>query len=172
MSPLARRVTPWAVGLVVVTQAFRPTRTNPPIDAKQEMTAALKVDGSVRSIVDRSCNDCHSSRTVWPWYSEVAPVSWLVSSDVNDGRRHMNFSEWGTYPDYKQKDLLSKICKIVTERDMPPLTYLLVHRAARLSDAEREAICSWTKAAAQGAALADETRPATPLKMTASAARQ
>lgn len=154
MSVLAKRVALGAVGLVAVIQAFRPARTNPPIDAKQELAATANVDGNVRSIIDRSCNDCHSSRTVWPWYSEVAPVSWLVGRDVNGGRRHVNFSEWGTYPGYKHKDLLDKMCKEVTDHDMPPWQYLLVHRDAGLSNSDRDSICGWTKEEGQSAALA------------------
>ena len=146
MASLRRRAALGAIAIVVVIQAFRPSRTNPPIDAKQEITAAMNVDAGVQSILNRSCNDCHSNRTVWPWYSEIAPISWGVASDVRDGRRHMNLSEWGSYPDYKRKDLLDKACKMVTQRDMPPFTYGLVHRQTQLSDPERETICRWTKA--------------------------
>jgi hypothetical protein len=116
------------------------------MDVKQDISAVMTVDAAVLPVLDRSCNDCHSNRTVWPWYSEIAPISWGVASDVSDARRHMNFSEWGTYPDYKRKDLLDKACKLVTQHDMPPLTYVTVHREARLSDSDREAICRWTKA--------------------------
>lgn len=135
-----------AVAVVVVIQAFRPSRTNPPIDPKQEIAAVMHVDTGVQSILDRSCNDCHSNRTVWPWYSQVAPISWGVASDVSDGRRHMNFSEWGTYPAYKQQDLLDKACKLVTQHDMPPFTYNLIRAANRPTNSDRQAICTWTKA--------------------------
>lgn len=116
------------------------------MDVKQDISTVMTVDVAVQPILDRSCNDCHSNRTVWPWYSEIAPISWLVASDVSDGRRHMNFSEWGTYPGYKREDLLNEACRIVTERDMPLLTYVITHREGRLSDSDREAVCRWTKA--------------------------
>jgi hypothetical protein len=143
---LVRRVALGAVAVIILIQAYRPSRTNPPVDAKQEISAVMSVDAGVQSIFNRSCNDCHSGRTVWPWYSEVAPVSWLVASDVRDGRRHMNFSEWGSYPGFKRADMLNETCKLVTQRDMPPLTYNLMHAPARLSDSDRQAICAWTKA--------------------------
>jgi hypothetical protein len=155
MSVLAKKIALGIVGAVIILQAFRPARTNPPVDAKQELAATAKIDSNVESIIGRSCNDCHSNRTVWPWYTEVAPVSWFVASDVNGGRRHMNFSEWGTYPAYKQKDLLDKVCKEVTNHDMPLWQYLLIHRNASLSDSDRNAICGWTKEAGQSVALAD-----------------
>jgi hypothetical protein len=122
------------------------------MDVKQDLSVTAKVDAGVLSILDRSCNDCHSNRTVWPWYSSVAPVSWLVASDVNDARRHMNFSQWGAYTPDQRQTHLDEICKIVTERDMPPLTYSLVHRNAALSVPDRQAICSWTKQAQAEAA--------------------
>jgi hypothetical protein len=138
-----------AIAVAFVIQLYRPSRTNPPIDPKQEMPAVMRVDSAVQSILDHTCNDCHSNRTVWPWYSQVAPISWGVASDVIDGRRHMNFSEWGTYPGYKQQDLLDKACKLVTQHDMPPFTYNLIRVDTRLTNSDRDAICSWTKANTQ-----------------------
>jgi Haem-binding domain len=146
VADLRRRVALGAFAVVVVIQAFRPSRTNPPINATQEMAAVVHVDPTVQSILDHSCSDCHSNRTVWPWYSQVAPISWGVASDVSDGRRHMNFSEWGTYPGYKQQDLLDKACKLVTQHDMPPFTYNLIRAANRPTNSDRQAICAWTKA--------------------------
>ena len=116
------------------------------MDVTQDISATMNVDAAVLPVLDRSCNDCHSNRTIWPWYSGVAPISWGVASDVNDARRHMNFSEWGTYPDYKRKEHLDEICKLVTRRDMPPFIYSMLHPEARLSSTERETLCSWTKA--------------------------
>jgi hypothetical protein len=153
MSVLAKRVALAAVGLALVIQVFRPARTNPPVDVTKDVSVAVKTDPAVLATIDRSCNDCHSNRTVWPWYSEVAPISWLVISDVNGGRRHMNFSDWGTYPDYKQRDLRDKICKEVTSHGMPLWQYLLIHRNAALGDSDRQAICDWTKEGPQSARL-------------------
>ncbi len=82
---------------VVVIQFIRPARTNPAIDPAQTIESRLQVSPQVAGIFDRSCNDCHSNKTRWPWYSNVAPVSWLVIGDVNDARSVMNFSQWGNY---------------------------------------------------------------------------
>jgi hypothetical protein len=146
---LRRRVALGVIAAALLIQLYRPARTNPPIDPKQELPAVMVVDPAVQAVLSRSCNDCHSNRTVWPAYSQVAPISWGVASDVRDGRRHMNFSEWGTYPSYKQKDLLDKACKLVTQHDMPPFAYSLVHRDAGLKQAERDALCVWTKSITQ-----------------------
>ena len=73
--------------ILAVVQLIRPARTNPAIDAKQEIQAKLNIEPTVRTVLSHSCNDCHSNRTVWPWYSQVAPASWLLVSDVNRGRK-------------------------------------------------------------------------------------
>jgi Haem-binding domain len=101
MLALLKRLAVLLVFILVAVQFFQPARTNPPVDPKRELHAHLAVDAAVDAAVatvfERSCNDCHSYRSVWPWYSHVAPVSWLVVSDVNRGRKAVNFSEWAGY---------------------------------------------------------------------------
>lgn len=146
---MIRRWKLWSLaifGAFALIQLLRPSISNPPIYPNEEITAHLPVNPSTKRILDRSCNDCHSNRTVWPWYSYVAPVSWLVVSDVDDGRRRMNFSEWGTYPTRKVAKLLDEICRRVHRGGMPPLQYLPMHLRARLSQQERQQICQWTAA--------------------------
>ena len=132
--------------VLAVSQVFRPAKTNPPIDPKREIQSNLSVDAQVAATLARSCNDCHSNRTVWPWYSHVAPASWLVVSDVNRGRKALNFSEWSAYGAKKQREHLEEICKEVTEGEMPSFSYTLVHRDAILSNADVATVCSWTRA--------------------------
>jgi len=78
------------VAVFVLAQAIRVERLNPPVQA--EITA----DPAVKPLLRRACYDCHSNETVWPWYSNVAPASWLIASDVEEGRSNLNFSEWGS----------------------------------------------------------------------------
>src|SRR5882762_10607013 len=92
------RVLKWmAIVLVVLfllIQFIRPARTNPPVDESQTIFARTQMTPQVAAIFERSCRDCHSHKTVWPWYSNVAPISWLISDDVNKGRQALNMSEW------------------------------------------------------------------------------
>jgi len=134
---------------LAVSQTIRPARTNPPIDPKREIHGVLPVDPDVVSIFSRSCNDCHSNRTVWPWYSQVAPLSWLVAYDVRQGRRKMNFSEWESLNDKNKHELLKEICSDVSEGEMPGWGYSLMHPQAKISGAEAQAVCSWTRQASQ-----------------------
>jgi hypothetical protein len=137
--------------LIVVVVAFiaiqfkRPDRTNPPIDAKQTIEAHQTVPQPVAAIFDRACNDCHSNKTVWPFYSQIAPVSWLVADDVTQGRRHLNFSEWGTYDKKKRVKKLGELCDEVTSGTMPMWQYTLTHRSAKLSPEDMKLLCGWSE---------------------------
>ena len=81
-------------GLVAGIQLIRPARTNPPVDQSHTLEAVVFVPPKIESILQRACDDCHSDLTRWPWYSNVAPVSWFVIDHVDSGRLHVNFSEW------------------------------------------------------------------------------
>jgi hypothetical protein len=133
--------------LFVASQAIRPARTNPPIDPSRELTARLTVDPAVATILGRSCGDCHSNLTVWPWYSNVAPISWFVINHVDDGRQRMNFSDWAAIPPAKVAPMLQRICKEVKSGDMPLDTYTPMHPGTKLTSADEDAICAWTAAA-------------------------
>ena len=130
--------------LFVAAQLVRPERVNPPVDPAQTLQATGRVTPAVAAILDRSCRDCHSSETRWPWYSQVAPVSWLVARDVNVGRKDMSFSKWAEYDVPKRLDKLDEMCKMVREGEMPQFPYPLMHPGSRLTDADTETLCAWT----------------------------
>ena len=133
------------VVLFVVAQAIRPAMTNPPVDASKMLRANAQLTPEAEAVLERSCRDCHSNETVWPWYSQVAPVSWLLTRDVNEGRRNLNFSEWGTYSQRKIANRLKGICEQVEHGDMPLWFYLPLHPTAKLTDADKKTLCDWTK---------------------------
>jgi hypothetical protein len=119
---------------LAVAQFLRPDRINPPINLASTFEAVAHPSPEVASILKRACYDCHSNGTVWPWYSKVAPVSWLVASDVKAGRLHLNFSEWGLLsPEMAQRRYLNA-CDEVKGGDMPLWQYRLMHSEANLSD--------------------------------------
>ena len=152
---LKRLGIPLLLALLVI-QLFQPARTNPPIDPQREVHAFVSPDAAVAAVIQRSCNDCHSHSTVWPWYSHVAPASWLVVSDVNRGRKAMNFSDWAAYRPEEQQKQLTEICKEVSEGEMPAFSYTLVHRNARLSQTDIAAVCGWTRSSARRAAVIEQ----------------
>jgi hypothetical protein len=103
------------------------------------------INPQVGAILDRSCQDCHSSRTTWPWYSHVAPVSWIVSKHVRAGREILDFSDWANQPPSGDERML--ICDAVSDGRMPLAEYTLIHRNAKLSKRDVELICNWAAAA-------------------------
>lgn len=134
-----------ALVVFAALQLFNPPRTNPPV--KADFIAAAGPPPDVAASVRAACYDCHSHETVWPLYSRIAPVSWLVASDVNEGRKHLNLSEWPSDPARAAKQL-DRMNEVVDYREMPPKKYTLMHAAARLTEAQRKAVLDWTEAAA------------------------
>jgi cytochrome c551/c552 len=104
------------------------------------------VPSPVHAVMKRACYDCHSNETVWPWYSNVAPASWLLYNDVTGGRRAMNFSEWQQMPAAKQNHRRKDIWKEVKSGDMPLWFYLPLHPPAKLSDADKTILQAWSEA--------------------------
>lgn len=140
------------VVVFAAAQLVRPDRTNPPTDPGRAIQAHTAVGSGVAAVVDRACRDCHSNATVWPWYTTVAPVSWLMSYGVKKGRQAINFSEWGAYPADIQKLLLIASCEDVTAGRMPG-PYTLLHPEMRLSAGDIEAICTASRQANDKGAL-------------------
>ena len=154
MSSFGRGVILGFIGLVLVIQAYRPAHVNPPVDATRTLEAAVQVPPAVDKILARSCNDCHSDQTRWPWYSNVAPVSWVINQHVTNGRRHLNFSEWlrddvDDPAEYSRQKLVSA-CRELKLGRMPLFSYELLHPDARLSPGDIEAFCAWEGGAVPG----------------------
>src|ERR1700730_5079585 len=132
--------------LFVLIQIVRPARTNPPVVPSRGLDAHVQVPGEVQSVLKRSCYNCHSSETIWPWYSHVAPVSWLVADDVDTARSHVNFQDWEAQVNASEgNEHLGLICKEIRERTMPPFSYRLMHKDAPLSPEEVSAACAWSR---------------------------
>ena len=110
--------------------------TNPPVLQEPQWDSP-----QTRELVKRACFDCHSNETVWPWYSNIAPVSWLVQHDVEEGRQRLNFSEWGT-----RRQETDEILEIVQEGQMPLPIYLTMHPDARLNAQEKQALIDGLRA--------------------------
>ncbi len=139
---LLRRIAQWSVAalaIALVAIQFVPVeRTNPPVET--EVPAAAEV----RAVLRRACFDCHSNETVWPWYSRVAPVSWLVAHDVHEGREEMNFSTWNRLTTKEQDHAQRECWEKVGEGEMPPRLYLQPHPKAHLSAADRSVLRAWS----------------------------
>ena len=132
--------------LVVCSAAVHPFGTPKQPGREGAPPSGLDLPPDMSAVVKRACIDCHSNQTVWPWYSYVAPVSWLIERDVHRGRAHMNLSEWQQYTFTQRQKLLADIASAVKNREMPLSQYTLIHRGARLSDADRNLVYNWARA--------------------------
>jgi len=137
--------------VLVGAQFVRPDRTNPPTDPDRAIGSQAGTSSELVAILDRACSDCHSNETVWPWYTEVAPMSWLMALGVKKGREAVNFSEWAEYPPGQQRSLLALSCQDVKANKMPG-PYTLVRPETALSDSDVETICAATGAPDNAAA--------------------
>jgi hypothetical protein len=133
------------IAFIILIQLYRPERYTTEEITSNHITKVINVPENVQTILKRSCFNCHSNQTKWPWYSGVAPVSWFVISDVSRGRKKMNFSEWGTYSKTKQSIKLDNICEEITEGEMPLKQYLYIHKEAVLSKEDKDMLCRWAK---------------------------
>lgn len=134
---MIRRILVGAVLLLAALQLVPVRRSNPPVES--EVPAPTNVRGALR----RACYDCHSNETVWPWYSRVAPFSFLIAHDVKSGREELNFSAWNRLTNEQQMKKLKKSWDEVAEGEMPPRAYVATHRGAALSTGDRAALRAW-----------------------------
>lgn len=123
--------------LMAVIQLVPVSRTNPPVISE------IQAPDNVKVILKTSCYDCHSNETIWPWYSKVAPASWLVISDVDEAREEMNFSTWGQYSQKKKNEKLEEIWEEVGEEHMPLWQYVIMHPEAGLSEQDKKILQEW-----------------------------
>jgi len=132
-----------AVQLVLLERVNLPV---PPLLPSPPSTGDIGAPPQIEALLARACYDCHSNRTKWPWYSHVAPVSWLLARDVALGRKELNFSEWRSYYPQTRRRKLQWMGRVLRERSMPPWAYCLMHPGARLTGAERGMLDRWIDA--------------------------
>ena len=126
-------------------QFIRPERPQGELPGDGRMNELVVVPASVDLLLRRSCYDCHSDDTRWPWYAQVAPVSWLITYDVRHGRSNLDFSRWSsdTAREPTPQQRFQWICRDAREGIMPPRTYLLLHPDARLTETDKRLLCAW-----------------------------
>jgi len=131
----------WGLGFLLLLQFIQIDIPAPPKATAQD---EIKAPKEVMAILKKSCYDCHSNKTKYPWYSNIAPISWQVHSNIKNGRGWMNFSIWNRYDEKKKQKLYKGIVKSLNIK-MPPAEYLLIHKDARLTPQERKLLQDWAK---------------------------
>lgn len=129
--------------VLVVIQFFRIDTTNPEIKEGNDIVSILQPSEEIQEILKTNCYDCHSNEVVYPWYSNIAPVSWMVGHHVDEGREHLNFSEWGDYDAERQEHKIEECYEEMEEHEMPLSGYGMIH--GDMTEQDREVLEGWFK---------------------------
>jgi len=128
--------------VIILIQFIRPEKNISNLRT-YDMATVMEVPKEVKEILKTSCADCHSNTTVYPWYSEIAPISWYLAQHVNEGKEHLNFSEWAAYNADQQNHILKDIKKELKKQGMPLESYLWIHNDAKMTEAQYETLLNW-----------------------------
>jgi hypothetical protein len=129
---------------VVVIQFIRPERNQGSRSTEADIATYFQVPEELSKILQNSCYDCHSNLTEYPWYSQVAPVSWWMGKHIREGKEQVNFSEFGHLEKKEMIRVLNDMCKMVKEGSMPIPSYRLMHKDAALSEEDAKLLCEWS----------------------------
>lgn len=140
-----RRVFIGLLILIVLMQLIKVDRSNPPLQMHKDFITLTQAPKQINLLLKKSCYDCHSNETHYPWYFSVAPISWWAKDHVNDGRRHLNFSTWADYPSEKKEHKLDECYTEIAEGEMPLTSYTLAHPKAVLSHEQKTMLMEWLK---------------------------
>lgn len=134
------------IGLAVVfvgIQFIRPNIESPPVDPAKDFVNIEKAPENIRVMLKNSCYDCHSHETVYPWYNQIAPVSWYLADHIKDGRKDFNMSTWSEFPENRKGRRLKGAARLVRNGQMPLWDYKLAHPESRLTDQQKEELAVW-----------------------------
>jgi hypothetical protein len=130
---------------LIIAQFFAIDKTNPESDPVKHFINVEKPPQQVADLLKGACFDCHSNNTKYPWYTNVAPVSWWIKGHIDNGREHLNFSNWTDYSAKKANHKLEECYEVLEGKEMPMLTYWLVHPEANLSADQRAIMVNYFK---------------------------
>ena len=133
------------VAAFVVAQFFGIDKTNPDPNTEFDLIVSENPPPEIAQILRSACYDCHSNETVYPWYSNVAPFSWLLQDHVEEGRDHINFSYWDEFDQEDKAMAIEEIIEEIEDGEMPLPAYVPLHAEADLSDAQKEALFAWLR---------------------------
>lgn len=133
------------LGLIIGIQFIRPNKNILDQPSNNDIVNDLNLTIEVKEILNKSCVDCHSDNTSYPWYNQIAPLSWIIANHINEGKNHLNFSEWSTYNQNQKRHILDEIEEVIKENKMPLKSYLLLHNEGEITHQERQYILEWVE---------------------------
>ena len=142
---LLKKITLGVVLIFVAMQFYSPTKNTSPGNHTKTFVTETNPSAELKTIFENSCYDCHSNNTAYPWYNNIAPVSYWIASHVEGGKKHLNFSEWGKYTMDKKDHLLEELEEEIVNEEMPLTEYTWIHGNTKLSENQIDAISEWVK---------------------------
>ena len=131
------------VAIIIIIQFIRPAKNKSADTSGNDISRHYAVPANVDQILKRSCNDCHTNNAIYPWYTNIQPIGWWMQWHINEGKSHLNFSEFGTYAPKRQHHKLEELIEMVRDGSMPLDSYLWAHRNAKLSTEDTTTLISW-----------------------------
>ena len=131
------------IAILIVLQFFQPEKNQGSISQESDLIVVASVPDSLSKILITSCYDCHSNRTEYPWYNRIFPVSWYLYKHVSEGKEGLNLSEFGSLSKAEKIGALSDLYDAIEAGTMPLQSYMLIHRDARMSQEEIDALLDW-----------------------------
>ena len=126
-------------------QSFRIDKSTQPIDPSKDLISIAAPNAEVTQLLKTACYDCHSNQPTFPWYTNIAPVSWWIKHHINEGSHHLNFSEWATYELKRKNHKLDECVEMLEKNEMPMPSYTWVHQEAKLTNTQRLMLIEWFK---------------------------
>lgn len=138
-----KNITVGLLSLLLIFQFFRIDKSTKELEPEKDFTTLTKMPTELASVLKNSCYDCHSNQPRYPWYTNVAPLSWWIKQHINEGSEHLNFSEWGNYTSKKADHKLDECAEMLEENEMPLSSYLIIHGDAKLSASQKTELVNW-----------------------------
>lgn len=134
------------VFLFLTIQSIRIDKTTVPVNPETDFIALTSANAEIAGMLKTACYDCHSNQPTYPWYTNIAPVSWWIKHHINEGSQHLNFSIWGTYKEKRKNHKLDECVEMIEEGEMPMSSYTIMHGEAKLTDAQKLQLVEFFKA--------------------------
>lgn len=131
--------------VLVIIQFIRPERNKSGEIGQYDITKVYNVPADVQQILKRACYDCHSNNTTYPWYANIQPVGFWLQNHINEGKEHLNFSEFGELDEKKRAHAFEEIAEVIDEDEMPLKSYTIVHTNSKLSQSDKDVLLKWVE---------------------------
>lgn len=131
------------IGVFIAIQLIRPDKNSTIKNFNTDIATLEEVPYNIQKVLENSCYDCHSNQTKYEWYHDIAPISWIITNHIKNGKEHLNFSEWHAYNNNQKRHIFEEMEEVLIENEMPLKSYLLIHPEARLKSTEKQQLLAW-----------------------------